>query len=540
MDDPSRSNVIVIGAGIAGLAATLRLLERGFRVTLLERNNWLGGKLGAHQTGGAGGDFHEHSYHMYLNWYHNFWRITDEIGARKHFEPQHSMGYLRRGGGDWAPRLVRNTDVGAPETAYQNLMSGLRSPADMFLYSYALIDLLGTPAWHYEALDKMSVLSFLNSRHYLTRAAMSIQEDISLKAFASPNFLTAVQSFRKFISFSYCCPSPMMWLLRGNAQQCLFEPLERHLHRLASGGGRGQRLEIRPLHEVRRLCLTDAGAIERIEGVELAASPSMPSIGTASNPPVKGTFALPARGDVILAVPPQSVARLVDEAVFAHAPHLAAVRRMDSQPMISFDLYFKRPFALPCEVVGLLNSRFALSFLDTSRLWKSDPNAATFINVVASDALPISGYSPDMIRQLLIRELMEYLPFTTKDVDFERCHLQTNTTEELFTNEVGSWGLRPATACGIPNLFLAGDYCRNPIDVVTIEGAVTSGLLAAEAVRARAGMGAPIEIIEPNMAPEWILAGLKLAGLPYAHLAKAISTIERWLWRSYREVFPNG
>jgi hypothetical protein len=536
MDDPSRSNVIVIGAGIAGLAATLRLVERGFQVTLLERNKWLGGKLGAHQAGG-GGDFHEHSYHMYLNWYHNFWRITEEIGARKHFEPRHSMGYLRRGGGDWAPRLVRTTDVGAPETACQNLMSGLRSPADMFLYSYALIDLLGTPAWHYEALDKMSVLSFLNSRHYLTRAAMSIQEDISLKAFASPNFLTAVQSFRKFISFGYCCPSPMMWLLRGNTQHCLFGPLEHHLRRLGSDGGGGRRLEVRPLHEVRRLCLTEAGAIERIEGVELAASPSP---GAGPQPAVKGTFSLPVKGNVILAVPPQSVARLVDEAVFAQAPHLAAVRRMNSQPMISFDLYFKKPFALPNEVVGLLNSRFALSFLDTSRLWRNDPNAATFINVVASDALPISGYSPDMIRRFLIQELMEYLPFTTGDVDFERCHLQTNTTEELFTNEVGSWGLRPATACGIPNLFLAGDYCRNPIDVVTIEGAVTSGLLAAEAVRARAGKGPPIEIIEPNVAPEWILAGLKLACLPSAHLAKAISTIEHWLLGSYRELFPKG
>ncbi|HUC17379.1 MAG TPA: FAD-dependent oxidoreductase [Acetobacteraceae bacterium] len=536
MADRSRSNVIVIGAGIAGLAATLRLLERGFRVTLLERNNWLGGKLGAHQTGGAGGDFHEHSYHMYLNWYHNFWRITDEIGARKHFEAQHSMGYLRRGSGDWAPRLVRNIDVGQPETAYRNLMSGLRSPADMFLYGYALIDLLGTPVWHYEALDKMSVLSFLNSRHYLTRSAMSIQEDISLKAFASPNFLTAVQSFRKFISFGYCCPSPMMWLLRGNTQQRLFGPLEEHLYRVASHEGASRRLEIRRLHEVRRLCLTDASAIERIEGMELASSPA----DTNPDPCAKGDFALPVGGDVILAVPPQSVADLVDEAVFAHAPHLAAVRRMDSQPMISFDLYFKKPLALPSEVVGLLNSRFALSFLDTSRLWTNDRDTATFINVVASDALPISGYSPHMIRRLLIQELMEYLPFTTEDVDFERCQLQTNTTEELFTNEVGSWGLRPAATCGIPNLFLAGDYCRNPIDVVTIEGAVASGLLAAEAIRARAGMGTPIEIIEPNTAPEWVLASLKLAGLPYAHLAKAISTFEHWLRESYREVFPKG
>ena len=65
--------VTIIGAGIAGLAAALRLVERGFDVTLLEQDDFLGGKLGAHtHEGRYSADFHEHSYHMYLNWYRNF------------------------------------------------------------------------------------------------------------------------------------------------------------------------------------------------------------------------------------------------------------------------------------------------------------------------------------------------------------------------------------------------------------------------------------------------------------------------------------
>jgi NADPH-dependent 2,4-dienoyl-CoA reductase/sulfur reductase-like enzyme len=42
--------VSIIGAGIAGLAAAFRLLQRGFDVSLLEQNSFLGGKLGAHQS----------------------------------------------------------------------------------------------------------------------------------------------------------------------------------------------------------------------------------------------------------------------------------------------------------------------------------------------------------------------------------------------------------------------------------------------------------------------------------------------------------
>jgi zeta-carotene desaturase len=75
--------VTVIGAGIAGLAAALRLVERGFDVTLFEQDDFLGGKLGAHNHGRHNTDYHEHAFHMYLNWYHNFWQIVDELGISR-------------------------------------------------------------------------------------------------------------------------------------------------------------------------------------------------------------------------------------------------------------------------------------------------------------------------------------------------------------------------------------------------------------------------------------------------------------------------
>jgi uncharacterized protein with NAD-binding domain and iron-sulfur cluster len=53
MPDTEGSQVIVVGAGIAGLSAALRLAERDFKVTLVEQNNFLGGKLGAHKHEGS-------------------------------------------------------------------------------------------------------------------------------------------------------------------------------------------------------------------------------------------------------------------------------------------------------------------------------------------------------------------------------------------------------------------------------------------------------------------------------------------------------
>ena len=70
--------------------------------------------------------------------------------------------------------------------------------------------------------------------------------------------------------------------------------------------------------------------------------------------------------------------------------------------------------------------------------------------------------------------------------------------------------------------------------------ATTSGLLAAEAVRARAGVGPAIEILHPETMPPEVLAALKLAGMPSAYAAKAMSVSAQWLRGAFREVFPRG
>lgn len=46
------STVGVIGAGLGGLAAACTLAARGHRVTVLERNAWMGGKAAVHEEGG--------------------------------------------------------------------------------------------------------------------------------------------------------------------------------------------------------------------------------------------------------------------------------------------------------------------------------------------------------------------------------------------------------------------------------------------------------------------------------------------------------
>lgn len=561
-------NAMIVGAGIAGLSAALRLVERGFTVTVLEQNKFAGGKLSAHRsppefddTPGpdhpphSGNqprsdrphalDYHEHSYHMYLNWYHNFWKIIDEIGIRDSFRPQSTCSYLHPNGA--GTRSVELRNVGSLDTVFQNIFSGLTTPADMAIYGYSLIDLLGTPFGD-ARLGHTSVYAFMRARPYMTQRALELHGQTLAKAFATPTDLTSSHSYRNFINYGYRLPAPMIWLLQGNTQEYLFRPLLKHISGVA--GRTGGSFRLRPLAQVSQLLIEDG----RVSGLTVrtpAMSPSLDPVRRpdADSPPVPE----PVDGAVILAVPPAGLGHLVSEQVFHHAPELARVRELRSQPMASIDVYFKTRIAnVPSGITILLDSELELTFLDNSQVWGAPyRDGPTFLNVVLSDFRMLAPYARGAEgrgRQMerVFAELRRYLDFrydpATKDddIDRERCYLQTNIGEQLFVNEVGSWENRPTTTCRIPNLFIAGDYCRTFIDVTTIEGAVVSGLMAAEEVRRLTRTGAPIEPIRPDAYPQPLLSAMKSLGMPSAYAAKALSVVSEMVYSGYKEFFPNG
>jgi hypothetical protein len=77
----------------------------------------------------------------------------------------------------------------------------------------------------------------------------------------------------------------------------------------------------------------------------------------------------------------------------------------------------------------------------------------------------------------------------------------------------------------LENLYLAGDYCRSPVDIVCQEGAVITGLTAAEAVRRWLGLEPAVEIAEPTVPPRWLLQLAALALLPAGGGAKVVSSL---------------
>jgi hypothetical protein len=502
----SDRHVVVVGAGVAGLAAAHRLLERGFYVRLIDAKFFPGGKLGAQRRGD---EWHEHAYHMYLNWYNNFWQFMDEIGTRQNFAAMPTINMIKR---NQPGRHCELTNFGSLATMCQNIFSGVASPPDMFLYAYSLFDLISRPVLRPRQFDDTSVYGFMRSRPYITPGAMRGSTRTLAEAFACPSYLSSARSYRTFVSYGFRMPSPSMRLLRGNTHDFIFKPWLAHLQTVSR-----DRFRFEPGIRVEQLVVAN-GRIEKLL-VRAEPDPAGGSAAAAAHAAAPSDVEVP--GDLILAVPPRPLAHLVSYDVAQLAPHLANVHRLHTKSMISLDVYFKRRLpTIPRGIVVLLDSRHRLSFLDQSQVW-SDWRDGTFLNVVVSDSDTILGYTPKQIEDLVIGELQHYLVFEPTDI--LRVNIRKNLDEGLFINEVGSWDYRPGATTKIPNLSIAGDFCRTVVDAVTIEGAVVSGLNAAEAVRRKHGVGAPIRVVRPKTYPTAPMAALALAELPYACAAKALS-----------------
>ncbi len=79
-------SVVVVGAGLAGLAAAYELSQRGFQVTLLEKSPNLGGKIASWMIQVGDESFQmEHGFHGFFPQYYNLKSIVNELAIADNF-----------------------------------------------------------------------------------------------------------------------------------------------------------------------------------------------------------------------------------------------------------------------------------------------------------------------------------------------------------------------------------------------------------------------------------------------------------------------
>lgn len=525
----SNLNATIIGGGIAGLTAALRLAERGFSVTIFEKGPLMGGNLSAVQRNGVYYDVYPH---MFAEWYHNFWNLAKDVGLyrEQNFERRSECAFLRQ---NEFPHYHICTDIGAFSTGIRNLSSGVLTLPEMFLANYAILDALVRSG---DFLENQTVHDFIVNRPYATRSVTQFFSEAIKNIWSVDSYLSSASAYQSFAKYQFREPSPLCWVLKDDSYNSLIKPLCDKLKAL--------NCSIRNNTEVTGVTVR-GGRI-----VEISCD--------QKGEPEKGNVVVEV-DNLIIAATPDSLGNLVftkaseqpgAKTIVSLLPQLANVRRLGSDPLPVLYVSFRRILPnIPPYYVALMESKYSVTFVQIKQLTERQRRTVMAIAASDFDALPVrlrqeltraravnltgvmQPHSPKSHEELkqaaipILNEFRRYVPINLdEDVDWDNTFFHPNLDQQLFINQVGSqqWCTEICYPT-IPNLYFAGNTCANPIAIATVESGVYSGLQAARAVVEQYRVGAkldPVPIIEPKAYPTLLLFAWKIMLSPYAALAK--------------------
>jgi protoporphyrinogen oxidase len=483
-------SAIVVGGGLAGMVAARELARRGWRVTLLERSGRLGGKAGSDIKNGR---LVEHGYHVFPRWYPNVRAILERIEVELiDFDRYH---FLLPGG---YPKRVTVIGPSGFSAMWHYIFNGLLPWYHNLLYIYSVLDMISRPLSDKRFLDRVSQIGLIRGKWYTSESVAEMGQENVLKASAIPVYDLSAMTARRIASYWVKQASPFLSILPGDLQTVFIDPQVRELEELG--------VEIRYDCEVCEVLMQDgdAAAVVLHDGTELSA-------------------------DVYALCTPFEVTRAwLRDRLYEADPELGNMHFLEAQPMAALHLRLRKELPdLPHEHVFFHGSHYALSFIDITPHWngKGSGPSGHELSFISSNYSPLNQVSREAAKDLLLKEIGEYLPITPADV--ESWELNPNTDVPLFINTIGAWSNRPRVKTKVKNLYLSGDYVKNAIDLACMEGAVSAALEASAEILKDHGETGPLPDVQ--IPPEWpraLLVFARILMVPVVAVARVIAWFE--------------
>ncbi len=460
--------IIVVGGGLAGMVSAREIAKRGHDVTILEASGRLGGKAGADMKGGR---LVEHGYHVFPAWYPNVRKLLDEVGTKLvDFDRYH---YLRVGE---FPKVVTVRGPKDFAATVYNLTHGLLPWYQTILFYSFTLELMSKSLDDKRLLDRVSQVGLMRQAWYMTEEVAEMNQENLLKASAIPAYEMSAMTAKRIASYWIKQPSPFLSVLPGDLQTTYIEPIAKTVR------AAGVKVELG----------------KRVTAIHMTGK-------AVTSVQVDGEAA-PRKADAFVIATPLEVTRnFIDGPVFEGDPALGNIHDLESRPMSALHVRLKKKLpGIKREHVFFHDGAFGLSFIDVSQIWEpedggSRDDQATVLSFIASNFSPLVGLSEADATKALMGEVMQYLPILPDDVDGTPV-LNTNVSVPLFINTIGAWGNRPEPRTKIRNLYIAGDYVQNKIDLACMEGAVSTAILAAGALLEDQGER---DVPTPDVPAEW-------------------------------------
>ena len=441
-------DVVVIGAGFAGLSAASRLARGGARVIVLEARARLGGRATAFADRETG-ELVDNGQHVLLGCYTETFAFLRDIGASEHvrLQPGLTVTMIDRAG--------RRSRLECPAL-----------PPPLHL-------LAGVFDW--EALGWRDRLSILRMATPLRLARRALRPDARRIA-ASPGETVTNWLVRNGQSARL---RELLWdplalaALNQPPERAAAPPFARVLAEMFGSDPRAAAIALpaKPLH---LMYAEPARAyIERHGGVVRTGVPATVHVDRDRMVSVEAAGERWTPTAVISAVPWFALPDLIH----GHAPSLAGTldraRGMESSPIVTVNLWFDR---------AVMDEPF-LGLPGRAMQWVFDKRAAfgaeaSHLSLVSSGASPLVSLANHVLIARAHEELLDAMPAMRA-----AALLRATVVREpraTFSLAPGQ-PRRPPTVTPVRGLFLAGDWIDTGLPA-TIESAVRSGHRAADAV----------------------------------------------------------
>jgi zeta-carotene desaturase len=450
--------IAIFGAGLAGLAAAVELVDKGHTVEIYEKRKVLGGKVSVWKD--SDGDSIESGLHIVFGGYEQLQSYLKRVGAQDNYQwKEHSLIYAEENG---KQTVFRKANLPSP---WGEVMGCLKTDFLTLWDKLSLIKglypaITGNEAY-FRSQDGMTYSEWHRRKGASEHSLQKLWRAIALAMnFIEPNVISARPMITIFNYFGTNYTATRFAFFRKNPGDSMIEPIRQYIQ---SKGGRIfvdaklSRFELNSDDTIKEAVLRDGHKI------------------------VADAY--------ISALPVHNLKKILPPQWLAHK-YFRNLHEFVGSPVINCQLWFDRKIT---DIDNLMFSQGTLfaTFADVSitcpdafQNGMGTANGGSVMSLVLAPAHQLLDMPNDIITDIVIKEIHNRFPKSCDAKLLKSTIVKIPQSVYKAVPDVDKF--RPDQISPVKNFFLAGDYTDQHY-LASMEGAALSGKLVAEKLLSRFG-----------------------------------------------------
>nr|QEG99454.1 phytoene desaturase isoform 1 [Bromus tectorum] len=449
--------VVIAGAGLAGLSTAKYLADAGHKPIVLEARDVLGGKLAAWKD--EDGDWYETGLHIFFGAYPNVQNLFAELGISDRLQwKEHSMIFAMPNKPGEFSRFDFPEVLPAPLNGVWAILKNneMLTWLEKVKFAIGLLPaMLGGQAY-VEAQDGLTVSEWMEKQGVPDR----VNDEVFIAMSKALNFINPDElsmqciliALNRFLQETH---GSKMAFLDGNPPERLCMPIVKHIQSL---GG-----EVRLSSRIQKIELNQDGTVKHFalsDGTQIT-------------------------GDAYVCAAPVDIFKLLVPQEWKEISYFKKLDKLVGVPVINVHIWFDRKLKNTYDHLLFSRSSLLSVYADMSLACKEyyDPNRS-MLELVFAPAEEWIGRSDTEIIEATMQELAKLFPDEIA-ADQSKAKIRkyrvVKTPRSVYKTVPNCEPCRPLQRSPIEGFYLSGDYTKQKY-LASMEGAVLSGKLCAQSI----------------------------------------------------------